>query len=99
MIITVFRLRLSSEPDALQAYQEMAPRIADIARATPGFISMKRFEAEDGERVTIVEFIDRYAHEQFVSHPAHREAQALGKNSAFTEYNIKVAEVFRVMEK
>lgn len=99
MIITVFRLRLSEDPTALEAYKRTAPRIAEIARSTPGFISIKRFEAEDGERVTIVEFEDIESHDAFVSHPEHRAAQFFGKASAFTEYNIKVGEVFRTLQK
>ncbi|HAV1831526.1 TPA: antibiotic biosynthesis monooxygenase [Enterobacter hormaechei subsp. steigerwaltii] len=97
MIVTVFRFRLSSVPDAQRAYAEMAPCIYNIAKSTPGFISFKRFDAEDGERVAIVEFDNLESHDRFVSHPEHRKAQMLGKSKAFVEYDIKVCEVFRVM--
>lgn len=99
MILTVFRLRLSTDPAVLAEYSKTAPRMAEIAKATPGFISIKRFDADDGERVTIVEFADLASHELFVSNPEHRAAQSLGKAKAFTEYDIKVCEVFKTMKK
>lgn len=75
----------------------MAPRIYTIAKSTPGFVSFKRFDAENGERVAIVEFDNIESHDRFVSHPKHRKAQTLGKSKAFSEYDIKVCEVNRVM--
>ncbi len=99
MILTVFRLRLTDDPDALREYHEMAPRMSEIARATPGFISVKRFLADDGERVTIVEFENEASHDAFVNHPEHLEAMKLGRTRAFLEYDIKVCDVRRARAK
>ena len=57
MIVTVFRSRLN--PGAQDEYGPMAQRMSELARAIPGYISHKGFVAEDGERVTIVEFESR----------------------------------------
>ncbi len=54
MITTIFRSRLNLE--YLADYQETAARIDALARTVPGFISIKNFAAEDGERLSIVEF-------------------------------------------
>ena len=54
MIVTVFRPRLN--PGALEEYGPMAKRMSELAQGIAGYISHKGFVAEDGERVTIVEF-------------------------------------------
>ena len=59
MIVTVFRSRLM--PDVREDYVALADRMNEIARTMPGYISHKGFFAEDGERVTVVEFEDEEA--------------------------------------
>lgn len=54
MIVTVFRSRLM--PGVREDYLALAARMNEIARAMPGYISHKGFFADDGERVTVVEF-------------------------------------------
>ena len=48
-----------------------------IARTIPGYISHKGFWAEDGERVTIVEFEHEEGQRAWRMHPEHLEAQKL----------------------
>jgi heme-degrading monooxygenase HmoA len=54
MIVTVFRTRMN--PDVQDEYGPMAKRMSELARAVPGYVSHKGFVADDGERLTIVEF-------------------------------------------
>ena len=54
MIVTVFRSRL--RPGARGEYVALVDRMVELAKTMPGYISHKGFFAEDGERVTIVEF-------------------------------------------
>ena len=54
MIVTVFRSRL--KPGVQDEYSPMATHMSQLARDIPGYISHKGFVADDGERVTIVEF-------------------------------------------
>ncbi|MGH7954169.1 MAG: antibiotic biosynthesis monooxygenase family protein, partial [Limisphaerales bacterium] len=49
MIVTIFRSRLRLEHR--EEYERWAKRIHDIALTMPGFISIKTFAADDGERV------------------------------------------------
>ena len=49
-----------------------------IARTIPGYISHKGFWADDGERVTIVEFEHEEGQRAWRMHPEHIEAQQPG---------------------
>lgn len=86
--MTVFRSRLRA--DAAAAYGPLAERMESLARAMPGFVSFKTFEADDGERVSVVVFADRESHEAWRDHPEHRSAQAQGRASLYEEYDIQV---------
>ena len=54
MIVTVFRSRL--RPGVREEYVALVERMAALAATMPGYVSHKGFFADDGERVTIVEF-------------------------------------------
>ena len=93
MIVTVFRSRLM--PDVRQDYVALADRMNEIARTMPGYISHKGFFAEDGERVTVVEFEDEEAMRAWRMHPEHRAAQKLARERFYAEYNVQICEVKR----
>ena len=76
MIVTVFRSRLM--PGFKDEYVALVDRMQQIARTIPGYISHKGFWAEDGERVTIVEFEHEEGQRAWRMHPEHIEAQKLG---------------------
>jgi heme-degrading monooxygenase HmoA len=59
MIVTIFRSRL--RPGVDDEYGPTAERMDKLAAAMPGYISHKEFTADDGERVTIVEFASEEA--------------------------------------
>ena len=88
MIVTIFRSRLRPEHQA--EYGEWAERIHGLATAMPGFVSIKTFTAEDGERVSVVEFASEETHRAWREHPEHRVAQALGRQKFYAEYRIQV---------
>jgi heme-degrading monooxygenase HmoA len=94
LIVTVFRTRLRSENEA--EYREWAARIHALAETMPGFISHKTFQADDGERVTIVEFESEEAQAAWRNHPEHSKAQRLGREKFYSEYELKVCELKRV---
>src|SRR5262245_14035539 len=87
MIVTLFRSRL--RPEHQEEYSSVAARIHDLAEAMPGFLSIKSFTAEDGERVSIVAFASWESHEAWRNHPEHREAQRLGRERFYSEYHIQ----------
>jgi heme-degrading monooxygenase HmoA len=88
MVITLFRSRL--RPEAHAEYERWAKRMAELAATMPGFISLKTFHADDGERVSIVEFESEAAHGAWRDHPEHREAQRLGRERFYAEFEIRV---------
>jgi heme-degrading monooxygenase HmoA len=90
-VVTVFRSRLAA--DGAPAYHEHAARMGALARTMPGYVEHKVFVAEDGERVTLVTFADREAHDRWRDHPDHREAQRAGIREYYERYSISVATV------
>ncbi len=93
MPLTVFRSRLRS--DAHDEYAEWAARMSALARSMPGYVSQKTFTAEDGERVTLVEFESEETHRDWARHPEHREAQRKGRDAFYQAYRIQICEVVR----
>jgi heme-degrading monooxygenase HmoA len=93
MIITIFRSRL--RPEHQEAYEQTAARIDELARKMPGFVSIKTFAAPDGERVSIVEFESEATHNAWRHHPEHLEAQRLGREQFYSEFQIQVCTLER----
>jgi heme-degrading monooxygenase HmoA len=93
MIVTVFRSRL--KPDAIEEYGPMAKRMSELARTIPGYVSHKGFVAEDGERVTIVEFETEEALKEWGRHQEHGQAKRRGIESFFSEYKFQICSVIR----
>ena len=93
MIVTIFRSRLHREHE--KEYARVAADMKSLAHTMPGFVSMKTFSAEDGERVSIVEFASQDAHDAWRAHPRHREAQKLGREKFYSAFRIQVCRVER----
>ena len=91
MIVTVFRSRL--RPGLKDEYVALVTRMAEIAKTIPGYISHKGFWADDGERVTIVEFEHEEGQTAWRKHPEHIEAQKQGRLKYYEMYDIKVCNV------
>lgn len=90
-VLTVFRSRL--RPDAADEYHDTARRLEDLARAVPGFVEIKTFVAEDGERLSLVTFATEEAHRTWRDHPEHRAAQDRGRRAFYASYDIAVCDV------
>jgi heme-degrading monooxygenase HmoA len=93
MIITVFRSRLRDE--GREEYMALAPKISGIVKGMPGYLSHKSFVAEDGERVTIIEFKDLESQRAWATHIDHVAAKKRGREVLYAEYTIQVCEVLR----
>ena len=96
MIVTVFRSRLNSGVDG--EYSQLAERMSALARVTPGYISHKTFTAEDGERVTIVEFDSVQDQLNWRENAEHAEAMQRGETALYSELKVQVCEVLRERE-
>jgi heme-degrading monooxygenase HmoA len=93
MIVTVFRSRLKAANE--QEYYEWAERIAALAKTMPGYVSHKSFTADDGERVTIVEFESEEGQRVWATNLQHIEAKKKGRADFYTEYKLQVCAVQR----
>lgn len=93
MTVVVFRNRLREE--AAEEYARWAARMDELARQMQGFVSIKSFAAEDGERVSVVEFESDADARRWGRHPEHREAQKLGRERFYSEFTLQVCEVSR----
>ena len=93
MIVTVFRSRV--KPEVQQEYMQWASRMSALAKEMPGYISHKGFVAEDGEKVTIVEFESVEAQRAWSLHPEHVDAKKKGRKDFYVEYRVQVCEVLR----
>ncbi len=93
MMVTVFRSRLRAE--SIEEYLKMSAKMNELAISMPGYVSHKGFTAEDGERVTIVEFESEETHRAWAELPAHRKAQQLGRERYFSEFSIHICKSLR----
>ncbi len=90
-VVTVFRSRL--RPGAAAEYGPLAARMEALARSMPGFVDFKTFEADDGERVSLVTFADRASHDAWRDHEEHRAAQRRGRERLYRSFDITVCRV------
>jgi heme-degrading monooxygenase HmoA len=93
MIVTVFRSRL--QPEHAAEYSECPTQMRALAEGMPGFVSFKTFRAEDGERVSVIEFESEEALRAWLEHPEQRKAQELGRAAFYAEFQIQVCSVIR----
>jgi heme-degrading monooxygenase HmoA len=93
LVITLFRNRLS--PGDHAEYERWGKRMAERAAQQPGFVSFKTFAADDGERISIVEFANEAAQAAWRNHPEHREAQRLGRERFYAEFEVVVCAPLR----
>lgn len=93
MIVAVFRSRV--KPEVQEEYGRWARRLSELARSMPGYLSHKGFTAEDGERLTLVEFESEEAMRAWAVHPEHVEAKKKGRKSFYLEYRVQVCTTMR----
>lgn len=93
MILTIFRSRLNQETRA--EYDRFVERTASLAEAQPGFNGHKLFVAEDGERVTLVEFESMEAQRAWSLSREHVQAKLAGRSRFYSEYKIQICSVTR----
>ncbi len=84
----MFRSRL--RPGVEEEYASLAAEMEALSRAMPGFVEIKTFTADDGERLSLVTFANRAAHDAWRDHPAHRSAQQRGRERLYASYAITV---------
>jgi len=94
-VVTVFRSRLRDDVDP--RYEALDREMRDRAHGLGGLVDVKSFTADDGERVTIVTFVDRECHARWACDPVHRDAQRFGREAAYAAYSIQVGDCTRAV--
>jgi heme-degrading monooxygenase HmoA len=92
MLIVLFRSKLVPEPEG---YAEMAEEMESLAKSMPGFIDMRAYKSEDGERLTVVWWEDEDTLRAWRTHARHLVAQQAGRERWYAYYDLDVAEVKR----
>jgi len=92
MIVVLFRSKLVDTPEG---YGEMAEEMEALARTMPGFVDVKSYLAEDGERLTVVRWESEETMKMWRENARHRIAQKTGRERWYQYYKLEVAEVLR----
>jgi heme-degrading monooxygenase HmoA len=95
MLVVLFRSKLVDAPDG---YGEMAQEMLALAKTMPGFIDVKAFKADDGERLTLVWWQDEDTLSAWRTNARHLVAQKAGRERWYEYYKLEVAEVKRAKD-
>jgi heme-degrading monooxygenase HmoA len=93
MMVILFRSKLTDT--AGDDYVRMADEMEAHARSFPGFVDVKAFEAEDGERLTVVWWQDEETLRAWATDAQHRAAQQTGRARWYQCYKMEVATIVR----
>ena len=98
MVVVTFRNRFNPDIDEAE-YGQRAGKLFEIVSAMPGFRSIRDYAAEDGERLSVIEFDSLESLAAWRDHPEHRIAQELGKQRYYAEYHLQICELVRESHK
>ena len=93
MLVILFRSKLTAQ--AGEDYQAMNAEMESLVRQNPGFIDVKSYKSEDGERLTVVWWRDEESLREWRNLLRHREAQKTGRAKWYEYYEMEVANVVR----
>jgi heme-degrading monooxygenase HmoA len=93
MMVVIFRNCLRDGIE--EAYRDEAQAVAAVAREVPGYIAHKSFLADDGERVTIVEYESEKSIQAWARDPRHVAAKRLGRKEFYAEYKVQICSLVR----
>ena len=80
-----------------EVYHAMAAKMHPLAEASPGFLSVERFQSltDPGRLLSVSSFEDEAALDRWRRLHEHRRAQAAGRGGIFAGYRLRVARVPR----
>jgi heme-degrading monooxygenase HmoA len=96
-VVGIFRSTRTDHSD--DQYEEWSGRMDRLVATMPGYLGHASYRDQaTGRGVTISYFRSMADLVAWKNVPEHREAQALGRESFYTEYEIEVAEIVRHYE-
>jgi heme-degrading monooxygenase HmoA len=95
MIAVIFEVWIA--PGRQQDYLSRAARLKPELEQVDGFISIERFQSlsEDGKLLSLSFWRDDDCVKAWRNHAEHRKAQALGRESIFRDYRLRIVSVLR----
>ena len=93
MVVVLFRSMLTDQ--AGTDYATMAEEMLERARTMPGFVDFKSFQAEDGERLSVIRWQSQDTLRAWSDDLRHVVAQRLGRDKWYRYFRVEVAEVVR----
>lgn len=93
MVIVLFRSKLTA--GAGDDYKAMAAEMLARARTMPGFVDFKTYQAEDGERVSVIHWESPETLRAWSDDLRHVVAQRQGRERWYEYFRVEVAEVAR----
>jgi heme-degrading monooxygenase HmoA len=80
-----------------QDYLDIAARLKPELEKIDGFISIERFQSltDETKLLSLSFWRDEDAVRRWRNFPEHREAQAMGRESVFRDYRLRVVSVIR----
>ena len=94
MVIVLFGTEKRADID-LAEYEECNQRMGELVRQIPGFISVKSYTADDGDRVVIARFESEEALDAWRFQPEHVEAQRRGRDIYYESYWVQACTTIR----
>lgn len=96
-VVCIFRSTRTNH--SATEYAEWSERLDHLVVMMPGYIGHVSFRYEPtAQGVTISYFENMAALDEWREQPVHREAQVLGRDNFYEEYEIEVAEIVRHYE-
>ena len=95
MIAVIFEVE--PHPARKDAYLEAAARLKPLLEGIDGFISVERFQSltRPGKLVSLSYWRDEESVRRWRNLEPHRRTQAAGRESIFSDYRLRVAQVLR----
>jgi heme-degrading monooxygenase HmoA/ketosteroid isomerase-like protein len=91
--VIVFRSRL--RPGVENTYDPHAETVYQRAVTMPGYISAKDYSANDGERLSLIEWDSPENLKAWRDEPGHAAAQETGRTTYYSEYRIQICSELR----
>ena len=97
MIYTLFFSRLRDLSPELEADYEHRSQalLQHVTEQHPGFVDIKSFVAEDGERLSVVRFRDEASQREWRLESGHMDAQSKGRSDFYQSYRVVICEELR----
>ena len=93
MVVVLFRSKLTEQAGA--DYAAMATEMVARARTMAGFVDFKSFQADDGERLSVIHWESQESMRAWSTDLRHIVARRLGREQWYEYFHVEVAEVAR----